>query len=434
MRRRILIAIVGVAAGAVFLLALPLGIAVQRLYREDEVLKLERNATAAARGFDPSAAVGDPVEFPADAVSTDEIAAYSITGERLGGDGPSRADALVAETLSSGKVGDTEQDGRVVVAVPVLGGERVVGAIRSSRSTSEVDERVLRSRLLIAGGAVLIAALAALAALALSRRLSRPLGELAEAASTLGTHGASARSPRSGIPELDVVAEALDEMVSRLDALLARERAFSDNASHQLRTPLAALRLDLESRQLGGAQLDEAIVQVDRLESTIKTLLAAARDKPADREPFVIDRLLEEIRLQWLGPLAAAGRALEVGSRRDGSEAAASRSVVREVIDVLVDNARRHGRGTVRIRSRAIGGMRAIDVTDEGSGVERPDDLFVARRTGAHGIGLALARALAEGEGGRLELTENGAGATTFTLHLRTPSSAGDESREGDVA
>ncbi len=64
MRRRILIAIVGVAATAVFLLALPLGIAVQRLYREDEVLKLERNATAASRDFDPSANPGDPVEFP----------------------------------------------------------------------------------------------------------------------------------------------------------------------------------------------------------------------------------------------------------------------------------------------------------------------------------------------------------------------------------
>ncbi len=339
----------------------------------------------------------------------------------------------MTETISSGNIGDALEPGRLIVAVPVLGGERVVGAIRASRSTGELNERVLHSRLLIGGAAIVIAALAALAALALSRRLSRPLGELAEAAATLGTHGSPAESPRSGIRELDIVADALDALVARLDALLARERSFSANASHQLRTPLAALRLDLESRQLGGAELDEAIAQVDRLERTIETLLAASRDRPADREPFVVDDLLEEIRQQWVGPLAAAGRALEVGAGRDGSEAAASRSVVREVIDVLVDNARRHGRGTVGIRGRVVGGMRAIDVIDRGPGVERPDELFVGRHGATHGIGLAIARSLAEGEGGRLELTANGGGATTFTLLLRAPPAPVEEGGKHDV-
>lgn len=414
-----LLAIVGVAAGAVFLLALPLGIAVQRLYRDDEVLRLERNATAAARGFDASAGAGDPVEFPAGAAASDEIAAYSLTGELLGGEGPPRADSLVEGTLAGGRVTEAEGGGRLAVAVPVLGGERVVGAIRASRSTAELDERVLRVRLLIAGGAILIVGLAAVAALALSRRLTRPLAELADAAATVGRHGPATKPPHSGIDELDVVAEALDAMVRRLDGVLARERAFSANASHQLRTPLAALRLDLESRQLSGAEIEKALVQVDRLERTIDTLLAAARDAPADREPFAIDDLLEDVRRRWVGPLAELGRALEVDQRRDGIAVLAARAVVGEVLDVLLDNARRHGAGTVRIRSRSIAGQLAVDVIDQGEGVLPSDVLFSRRPGSAHGLGLALARSLAEAEGGRLDLGDPHSASTTFTLLLR---------------
>ena len=94
MRRRILLAIVGVAAGAVLLLAVPLAIGVGQLYREQEVVSLERDATAAARGFDARAESGDPVEFPP---SPDALAAYDAEGRRLSGDGPPMADEVVAE-------------------------------------------------------------------------------------------------------------------------------------------------------------------------------------------------------------------------------------------------------------------------------------------------------------------------------------------------
>lgn len=416
MRRRILVAIAGVAAGAVFLLALPLGLAVQRLYRDDEVLKLERNATAAARGFDPRSAPGDPVEFPP---STDRFAAYSLAGRLIGGQGPARSDAIVEATLASGEVDDVVVGGRLVVAVPVLGGERVVGAIRASRSTAELDERVLRVRLLIGGGALAIVALAMVAALLLSRRLTRPLGELAEVAAAVGGRGPVPTAPRSGMVELDVVAEVLDAMVARVGELVSRERAFSANASHQLRTPLAALRLELESRQLAGAEVNEPMVQVERLERTIDTLLATARDAPIDREPFAVDDLLEEAQRRWIGPLAELGRALEIVPGAGRVEAVASRAAIDEVIDVLIDNACRHGAGTVRVRSRPVGGDLALDVSDEGRLTTAPHELFVRGAGMSHGIGLALARSLAEAEGGRLDLSDDAQGSTTFTLLLR---------------
>ncbi len=420
MRRRILVAIVGVAAGAVFLLALPLGIAVQRLYRDDEVLRLERTATAQARSFDAAAGINDPVEFGDLTQGGDQLAAYSLSGARLGGDGPVTADPLVRGTLSSGRVADAEIDGRLIVTVPVLGGERVVGAIRASRSTNELDERVLRVRLLILGGALLIVALAAIAALALSRRLSRPLAELAESAGEISGHGRARGSPRSGIKELDIVADSLDATVDRLDAMILREREFSANASHQLRTPLAALRIDLEARQLEGSEVDGALHQIDRLEGTITTLLSAAREAGQEGSPFSVDELLRGVVHRWHGVFAEVGRVIEIEGGEGSALARGSSDVVGEVVDVLVDNALRHGGGTVRVRSRLIAGGLAIDVSDEGPGVDRDDDLFVRKSGGSHGIGLAIARSLAEDQGGRLDLTDSAASTTTFTFFLRS--------------
>ena len=416
MRRRIMLAIIGVAAGAVLLLAIPLAIGAGHLYREQELLSLERDATAAARGFDAGAGPRDPVEF---GPSPDDLAAYNRAGERLGGNGPATADALVQGTLDSGAVADTSAGDRLVVAVPLLANERVVGAIRASRSSAELSERVLRARLTIAGVSVLIIGVAAAAALLVTRRLTRPIRELGEAAARIEDGQTAGPSPRSGIEELDAVAEALDESVARLEEVLGRERAFSADASHQLRTPLAALRLELEERQLSGEDVDEPLRQVERLEATIDTLLAAARDLPTRGEPFAVGPLLEEVRRSWTGPLAERGRALEVAGPPDLPRARASRGAVREIVDVLVDNAARHGDGTVRVHARRLDGSLAIDVADEGAGLAVPDLAFTRRSGSDHGIGLALARSLVEADGGRLDLADARAGRTRFTLLLR---------------
>ena len=410
-----MLAIVGVAAAAVVALALPLAIGAQRLYREDELLSLERDATAAARGFDAKAQPGDPVEF---GPSTDELAAYDAAGTRLGGSGPLTPDSVVEQTLSSGLVTDHSSGAALVVAVPLLANEKVVGAIRAARSTGELSERVLRMRLTIGGVATLIVAFAAAAALALSRRLNRPLSQLAATAAEMEDGRPALRFPRSGIEELDTVAAALDETVARLGAVVARERAFSADASHQLRTPLAALRLELESRQLAGDDVDEPLRQVERLDATIDTLLAAARDTATAQPPFAIEPLLEELRASWTGRLAAQGRVIEISALPDLPPVRGAIGAVREILGVLVDNAARHGDGTVRIQARSLAGSLAIDVTDQGPGVDQAERAF-ARRTGdGHGIGLALARSLAEADGGRLDLADGRPGMTRFTLLL----------------
>jgi signal transduction histidine kinase len=415
MRRRITLAIVGVAAAAVLALALPLAIGAAQLYRDDELLSLERDATAAARSFDARAAPGDPIEF---ALTDDEVAAYDRAGRLLGGDGPASADAVAERTLATGRVSDLEASGHLVVAVPIVARERVVGAIRASRSTAEVSDRILRMRLTIAGAAALIIGLAAIAAAGLTRRLIRPVRELAAAAAAIEGGQSATAAPRSGIPELDTVSEALDETAARLGEVLARERAFSANASHQLRTPLAALRLELEARSLRGADVADPLREVDRLEATIETMLAAARDLPRVREPIDVAAILEDVRREWTGSLAKAGRRLEIAIPLDIPRAKATPGAVHEILGILVDNATRHGTGTVRVALRNVDSFLAIDVADEGKGVGDPTQIFARRSGSGHGIGLSLARALAEADGGRLDLTDSTGIKTTFTLLL----------------
>jgi signal transduction histidine kinase len=270
----------------------------------------------------------------------------------------------------------------------------------------------------IAGAWAVMVALGVVAVLATwllarrqARRLSAPLEELAGAAQRLGEGDFSVRTAASGIPEIDAAGSALDVTAARLGDLVSRERAFSSHASHQLRTPLTGLRLALETACDAPAPAQRAAVasaleSADRLERTIDDLLSLARHRPGTRAELPLAELVEDWTSAWGPVLAGLGRRLRVtaGAGLPGSRA--SQAAVRQVVDVLLDNAVVHGAGTVGLVVRDAGGTVAVDVTDEGDGPPEPDAVFRSREHAepGHGIGLALARALAEAEGGRLVL------------------------------
>lgn len=436
MRRRLVVAILLVAAGAVVLFAIPLLVAVQRDLRDRELLRLERDAVASTRQVDVSRGVGpDRVELPR---SSDEMAAYDAAGTRVAGSGPAGADGVVRRALRTGRPADGAEDGRLVASVPLVIGERVAGALRVARSDAAVAGSTRRAWLGFAALAAIVLAAAAVAALAVARWLARPLERIAVAARRMGEGDFTARSPPSGVPEVDQLGAVLAATVERLDAMLARERAFSADASHQLRTPLAALRIELESMGLDErppAELDAALAQVDRLQATIDTLLAAARDVPRAGRPTPVGEVLERVREQWERPLSEAGRALRVEAPRGRLLAQVSPHVAVEVLSVLLSNASRHGRGTVTLRARRASARSvAFEVEDQGAGVAAPADELFRRRAGRvdgerHGIGLALARSLAEAEGGRLSLTRPSPPLFTFLVPVAAPPDAAGEER-----
>jgi signal transduction histidine kinase len=425
-RRRLVVAIAGVAAAAVILLAVPLGLVVQRSYRDQDLLRLQRDTIAATRQIDLGRS-GDPIELPR---SSDALAVYGRDGRRRAGRGPAVASPVVRRALR-GRPADASTGGHFEVAVPLLNGERVAGAVRAERADAGAAKDTRGAWLIIGAIAAAIVLAATLAALLLGRRLSRPLERLAASARRLGEGDFSVRPAPAGIAEVDAVGSALDATARRLDELISRERAFSADASHQLRTPLQALRIELESIELRGGAPDElpaALDQVDRLQATIDTLLAVARDAPrtstATSDPVAV---LEEVEARWRGPLAAAARPLRMRVDGDVPRVLASGAIVNEIAEVLVANAVRHGRGTVTLRLRPVEGFVVLDVGDEGPGFSGdPEAAFERRATSAngHGIGLALARSLAHAEGGRLTVSRAGP-SPVVTLTL--PRVRGDE-------
>ena len=170
-----------------------------------------------------------------------------------------------------------------------------------------------------------------------------------------------------------------------------------------------------------GPELDSALGQLDRLQSTIDTLLAVARDAPRREAAVALAAVVDAAERRWRGALAAAGRPLRVEAPATPAIAHASPPVVSEVLDVLLENAHRHGAGTVRVAVRGAAGGYAVDVSDEGPGLPggSADTMFARRSSGGNGkgIGLALAQSLAHAEGGRLTVTRAGP-KPTFTLLL----------------
>jgi signal transduction histidine kinase len=436
MSRRILLAMLAVTVLAVAIFAVPLAVSVRRLYRNETVLRLEREATQATTQVPASFAGGrEEPELPPAQPGT-RLALYDRAGNVVIGEGPAQLDPALTGALI-GRVSQGWEGELAVVAVPVSSEERVVGVVRAAATADEDIDRAEMAWLLMALLALVAVGIAAAVASWQARRLSRPVAALAGAAVRLGQGDFTSRAGRSGVAEVDAVAQALDSTAERLGQLLARERAFSADASHQLRTPLAGLRLRLEAAQvIPGADRDKAIadalLEADRLEATVEALLLLARDQAPDSEPLDTTALLGEIEAAWHEPLAAAGRPLRILAEPDLPTVRASATAISQALTVLVGNAAEHGSGTVTVAARNAPRGLVIEVRDQGQGIIGDPARLFDRRTGTtpgRGIGLALARSLVEAEGGRLLLT--GVRPAAFALVLPSESPVGPVGSEG---
>ncbi|MDQ1375048.1 MAG: hypothetical protein QOJ09_2386, partial [Actinomycetota bacterium] len=424
-RRHILVPMVLVTAAAMALFAIPLGAAAARLFRGRQEIRLERQATRAIGALPATGLHGaDPVELPK-APRRMQLAVYDARGARVAGQGPAHGPSEVTGALR-GRVTD-DRDGKwLAVAVPVQDEERVVGATRAAVPWAVVTEDTYTSWLVMAGFAGLAIAIAAGLAWWLSSRLAAPVDRLAHLAVRLGNGDFSARYAPAGVSELDGAGEALNRTAARLGDVLARERSFTADASHQLATPLTSLRLGLESALLtpgtdSTATINRSLEEVERLQATVATLLAVARDvEPPSDARTDVEAVCADVVDRYREALARDGRPLRLDVQRGLPAVRCPPDVLREILSVLIDNAGRHGRGTVAITSRAAGRGVVVEVTDEGPGISGdPSTVFDRRAPGAvgHGIGLSLARSLAEAHDARLELTR-AAPHPSFTVAL----------------
>ena len=412
MRRRIVTLAVAAAVLAITLFGAPLTYAVAASFLGDEAAEAEHVADIAAIGVAVQLARGEQVTSLPSSGSDIVLALYTPDGARVTGHGPARADDVVSEATGGQVASDADAVGGLAVAVPVTDGTTVTGVIRAASPYPGVWLRIAGAWSVMLALGVAAVGVTWLVARWQARRLSAPLESLAGAAQRLGEGDFSVRTTASGIPEIDAAGSALDVTADRLDDVVSRERAFSSNASHQLRTPLTGLRLTLETaldapEPARRAALVQALESADRLERTIGDLLSLARHTRGERAALELGPLVADWSAAWAPVLQGRGRQLEVTVAPALPDAHASGAAVRQVVDVLLDNAVVHGTGTVVLVVRDAGATLAVDVSDQGDGPAEPDQVFRSRDGGSpgHGIGLALARALAEAEGGRLVLT-----------------------------
>ncbi len=414
MKRRIILSIVGVTVIALLVLGIPLAVAVARLYENEEVLRLEREANEARSSVSTSDLTrGAPITIKSD--DKTQFLVYDANGLQVGGGGPDRPDVTVRSALR-GDSADARINGRIVVAVPINGDEKVVGALRASRSADVVADRTRGAWLIMGGIALGAVIVAALLAWWQARRLTRPIDELVDTARRLGGGDFSVRTQASGVGELDELGAAFNTTAGRLGNLVARERTFSADASHQLRTPIAGLRVKVETALLATdadadarAALEDLLPPIDRLETTVEDLLRLARDTDVDRSPLDVTGLLREAEDHWHGLLAARGRPLRVVVEDDLPSVVVAEPAIRQILEVLISNAERHGAGVVTVAARSsVPGAIVIQVGDEGASSLDAREIFERGTGDGHGVGLALARALADAEGARLVLERPG--------------------------
>jgi signal transduction histidine kinase len=325
-----------------------------------------------------------------------------------------RRDRIVARSLSLGGrvlprtlALQTIATGRPRYRTVELGGDRLRvyaaplasvaggGAVLVASSTSDVSHTIAALHAVTLIAAVVAAAIGGLALAVLMRRALRPLARLDRAAAEIGRTG----DPTLRLPEPDQrdevgrLARTLNAMLATLERARDSERRFVADASHELRTPLTALRGNVEHLARHGATPElVADLQADaeRLARLADDLLTLSREEAA--EPPAGD-----VRLDAIARRAGADEVVAEPVTVAGDEAALERAVAN-----LVENARRHGRGSVTITVGRRDGVGRIAVEDEGEGVAAGERgrVFERFRGDGTGLGLAIVRATAERHGG----------------------------------
>ena len=365
---------------------------------------------------DPTHTVGD------DYVSRPEIAA-ALLGDPSSGSRPS---VTIGEDL-------------VYVAVPVLSGADVVGAVRITYPKSVLDSRVNdQLRGLLVAAAVSIAMAVAVAVL-FARTVSRPLEDLREATDELAAGNLEVVAVEEGPRETRQLARSFNSMARRLGNMINRQKSFAGDASHQLRTPLTALRLRLEQAsemathdpRLTKEHLEEALNETDRLTHLVEQLLRLARAEGAILESATFDIVaLSTDRVEnW--KYLAAERSISIGISASGAcEVDTSELAVREILDNYIDNAIDASKAGGAIDVIVIDKGDSVDVIvrDDGKGLSddersRAFDRFWrasedSNRRDGSGLGLAVVSQLADAAGLRVALRPSPSGGVDACVSI----------------
>lgn len=348
-------------------------------------------------------------------------------------------DALAGrESANWGEAPALGEEG-LVLAVPARNSAgAVVGAVRVSYPSGPLNERQLQIWGFRAILAVAVLFVAAMLGILLARRLTRPFRELTRMARRLRDGDLGARAPESGPTETRTLARTLNNAAETIDTLVQSQRAFIADASHQLRTPLTALRLSLDniadgvSDPLVREDIDLATAEVVRMSRLVTGLLTLARAEAAVSTPELV-RIADVVddRFEvWRAVAAERGVHLRADHADAGQEVLTSPGNLEQVLDNVLSNALEVSPdgGTVTVRTGRLDDRVVLEVSDQGPGLAEADrhrafDRFW-RGTGTtgqagSGLGLAIVKQLVTDDGGLVGLSDAGAGGLCVRISLR---------------
>lgn len=391
--------------------------------RELEAIRVDMNVRAAAYRWDGHLVAANtdaplPPLAPADRASL----ASSPIVERIGEPGSERRHLAVAVPGIDGPLGYVVLENLDRHRPPPLGTILVV---------------------------LLVVALGVPAAL-LGRAIARPLERLAQTAQALGAGDLRARTGVARRDELGAVARSFDDMAERVEKLVLSQTELLANVAHELRTPLARIRMALELAEGGDPavareSLAEIAQDLSELEGLVNDILASARmdlatsttsgGPPLHRAPLEVAQVVSGAveRLRHRHP----ARRVEVDVAPDLPSVEGDAVLLRRALDNLLDNAQKYSPpdSAIRLRAGRTGTGVVLDVIDAGDGIPAEDlsrlftpffrgDKSRTRGTGGVGLGLSLARRIVEAHGGKLTAASTPRVGTTMTVELPAPAGA----------
>lgn len=469
MRRRLVVAMLGVVAIMLVAQDVPLAGHLRDVERDRELSDLERDAFIIAG---QAAAVLRPQPSDSDAESEAwrlDILSSTIAGHAaeegrglevvrpdgvvIASAGPNVAaprtdiggEADIAAALER-KSAAGDEPGVVSVAVPVLDGATVVGAVRISTTTENINDRAdsrVRGLIVVAGISL---ATAAVVAVVIAATVTSPLRRMQRTTERVASGQLDDRvDDTQGPPEVRQLARSLNAMTERIARLVQQERAFAGDASHQLRTPLTALRLQLErtnelveSDPQGALRnLEAATHEIARLQRMIDGLLVLSRAHSADgsgREVVAVDRVVAERAAVWAPLAEEQGVTIATWIPRPAS-AVAVPGAVEQIIDNYLDNAIAVAPAGTSVEIVVDGGSHSagkpaqfveIHVLDRGPGLS-DEELAAAfgrfwrapgNASDGSGLGLAIVAHLAAASGGQARLDHRTGGGVDAAVDL----------------
>ncbi len=441
MTRRLVLSYLAIASFILVILAVPLGVFFENQQKDELIVDVERDARVLATIYEDTVEKDLNVDpTPADdyahrtgarvvVVNSRGLSVVDTNApiDRNFGTRPEMEIALAGSHATGTRYSETLQTDLVFAAVPIASGGSVHGAVRITLDAADVQQTVYRFWVGLAATALITIIAVVGVGWVIARSISRPLRRLQRTAERFAAGDLStASTERESLPELIALERSMNTMAAELDDLIERQRQFVADASHQLRTPLTALRLRLENVEVlattpgdddAAEEVGKAIEETDRLSRVITDLLRlATADRPPPSEPVNLSDAVRD-RVDTWGAIAEeseVGLSFEVGEEE--TWALAAPGAVEQVLDNLLENAIRASPpgSTIGVSVGRTGDVADVEVADTGEGLSDEDKRHAVERfwranptTEGTGLGLAIVVQLIEAAGGTLRLRDN---------------------------